>query len=89
MGTYQVKLAKRSALLRLNTEVCRVKLKGWGSTFTTGGKIITLTGIDSVQMVAIRELKDELWNVKQITHIEVPVSRFTPDIKSFMEVDWE
>ena len=88
MATYDVKLARRGALLELNNRVCKVKLKGWGRTFTTGGKIITLTGIDSVQMVAIRELQDELYNVTQITHIEMPASRFTPNKLVFMEVAW-
>lgn len=88
MGKTQVKLAKRSALLRLNNDICKVKIKGYGRTFTTGGKLVSLEGQDTIQFVKIREL-DELWNVRQITHIEVELSRFTPDIKSFMEVDWE
>lgn len=80
-----IKMDKRLALRLLNDGFCKVKLKGWGSVFTTGKNIVLLTGIDSVQMVAIRELQDELWNIKQITHIEY-TDRF--GCKSFMEVDW-
>lgn len=73
------------ALRLLDSGVCKVKLKGWGSVFTTGGHIVVLTGIDSVQMVAIKELQDELWNVKQITHIEY-TNRFGNT--SMWEVAW-
>lgn len=85
----EVKLAQRGALLHLNNEICKVKLKGYERTFTTGGKLVALVGKDNeqIKLVEIKEL-DELWNVKQITHIELPVSRFTPNKKTFMEVAW-
>ena len=80
-----IKMDSRLALRLLNEGVCKVKLKGWGSTLTTGGHIVQLTGIDTMQMVAIKELQDELWNVKQITHIEY-TDRF--GCTSMWEVEW-
>lgn len=90
MATFEVKLARRGALLELNNRLCKVKLKGYGGVFTTGGKLTTLEdkdGKECIKMVEIREF-GELYNVEQITHIEMPVSRFTPDKLTFMEVAW-
>lgn len=90
MATHVVKLAKRGALLRLNNGCCKVKIKGYGGVLTTGGRLTYLKDKDgnNLPFIKIVEL-DELWRVEQVTHIEVEVSRFTPDIKSFMEIDWE
>lgn len=90
MAKYTVKLAKRAALLKLNNEVCHIKLRGWGREFSTNGQLITQEMLDGskVTLTLINEL-NEYHNVKHITHIEMPVSRFTPDVKSFMEVSWE
>ena len=89
MATQVVKLARRGALLRLNNNVCKVKIKGYGGTFTTGGSLISLEDKDGNKLpfVKIVEL-DELWRVEEITHIEMPVSRFMPDKLTFMEVNW-
>ena len=87
---HKVKLAKRAALLRLNNQVCHVRLKGWGRDFTTNGKLLVEDAPDGskISLTYIDELH-EYHNVKHIREIEVESTRFTPDVMCWMEVDWD
>ena len=79
-----VKLAKRGALLHLNNEPCRVKVKG--VIYETEEGLIESQGEQYV--ISMSSTGPITIPVKDITHIEIPVSRFTPDILTFMEIEW-
>lgn len=82
MATVKVKLAPRGARLHLNNEACKVKLN------IAVGIFVTEPGIINNDYVKIKDFP-ELVNIRNISHIEIPVSRFTPDVKSFMEIAWD
>lgn len=79
-----IKLAKRKALLDLNTKECRVKT-------TSGKEYYTLPGIvdrNDIQCVRAETMHGTLYiPLTQISHIEVG-NRFNPEIHTMMEVDW-
>lgn len=84
---YKVKLAERAARLKLNNEDCRVIIASAHSTFVfeTSAGIIQHEGEDSVRIPK----EHIIVPIKDITKIEMPVSRFTPDKMCWMEIEWE
>ena len=87
MSVHEVVLAARAARLHLNNESCRVLIYAASKTyiFTTAPGIFEHEGVPSVSIPNERIIVP----ITDITKIEIPVSRFTPDVKSFMTVDWE
>ena len=80
MAKYTVKLAKRAALLRLNNEATMIRLNN-------GKELLTEPGLINGEYVRAGQYH-ELVNLNEITYVQMPLSRFTPDQMCFMEVDW-
>jgi hypothetical protein len=80
--TTEIKLAVRTLRLRLNNERCRVKLTIGTDIYETDECLI------DDDYVRIEEFPD-LVNIRNISEIEMPVSRFTPDKMCWMKVAWE
>lgn len=87
MKTVTVKLAERGARLRLQNEVCRIIIDKASPTFifVTKPGIFEHEGVDSVYVPNEKIIVP----LTDITRIEVETTRFTPDIKTFMEVAWD
>lgn len=84
--THTVKLAERAARRMLQNESCRVIIDKASSTFV----FVTEPGIfehDGELSVSIPEERI-IVPITDITKIELPVSRFTPDKMCFMEIAW-
>lgn len=80
------KLAKRAALLKLNNDDCKIIINKASekSIFTTKAGIFDYEGELCVS------IPDEhiIIPVTDITKIEMPATRFRPDAKFMMEVEW-
>ena len=86
MSVHEIKLASRNARLKLNNNICRVIVEKPNKTvaFVTKPRTFQHDGVDSVRVVN----EHIIVPITDITKIEMPVSRFTPDKKTWMEVDW-
>ena len=86
MKTVTVKLAARGARLHLQNEECRIIINKSSPTFvfTTKPGIFQHEGVDSVYIPNEKIIVP----LTDISRIEVPTTRFTPDIKTFMEIAW-
>ena len=87
MAYHKVKLAPRSARLHLQNEECRIIIKKAHPTniFITAPGIFEYEGVDSVSVPS----EHIIVPITDITEIEIPSTRFTPDIKCFMEIAWD
>jgi len=81
-----VKLAPRGARLHLQNEECCIIIDKASPTFvfTTKPGIFEHDGVDSVYIPKERIIIP----LTDITRIEIPSTRFTPDIKTFIEIAW-
>ena len=87
MATYKVKLAPRAALRKLKREDSKVKLNP--DSGYDKDKVYTTRAEDFIDdVIYIKELGLYI-DYKYILELEYPVSRFTPDVSTFMEIDWE
>ena len=87
MSVHEVVLSARGARLHLNNESCRIII----NKYNPRDILVTAPGIfehEGVPSVSIPE-QHIIVPITDITKIEISVSRFTPDVKSFMTVDWE
>ena len=84
---HEVKLAARGARLRLNNETCRIKIEKAGLTniFETAAGIFQHEGEDCVRVPN----EQIIVPLKDITELEMPISRFTPDKMCWMKIAWE
>ena len=85
-GFTEVKLAARGARLHLNNEVCKIYVEKASSFFTTKEGIIQHKDYGECVFVPEERIFVPL---KDITKIEVPTTRFTPDIMCWMTIAWE
>lgn len=83
MPTYEVKLSKRSARLALNNRACKIYIEKACSEFITEPGIFKHDGEDSVRV----SKEQIIVPLSDITSIEMPVSRFTPDKMCWMKID--
>ena len=83
-GFTEVKLAARGARLHLNNEVCNIYVEKAHSFFTTAEGIVMHDDEECVYVP-----KEQIFvPLTDITKLEMPISRFTPDIKAFMTIAW-
>ena len=81
MATYTVKLSKRAALRKLEEESCNIYVEKARSYFITERGVTNNTIHIPKEQITIP--------VTDITKIEMPISRFTPDKMCWMEIDWD
>lgn len=86
MAKHQVKLAPRAALRMLNSESCKIIISKASSTFVfvTQPGLFVHEGEESVRVPR----EGIVVPVTDISKIETSITRFTPEVKVFMEIDW-
>ena len=83
-GFTEVKLAARGARLHLNNEVCNIHVDKAHSDFTTAPGIVMHDDQECVYVP-----KEQIFvPLQDITKLEMPVSRFTPDVMCWMTIAW-
>ena len=83
----EVKLAARGARLHLQNEDCRIIIEKASPSFVFTTRAGIFKNEDGVECVFV---PDERINVPltDISKIEIPSTRFTPDIKTFIRIAW-
>lgn len=86
MALHKVKLAGRMARVHLHNEECRIIIEKAGKT-----PFVTEPGIfkhDNQECVRVPK-EQIIVPLTDITSLEIPTTRFNPEVKVFMDISWE